>query len=259
MTHLMSELTITRVAHAAVLLGFHGHYILTDPWFSQKPGYSPGEPLGVALDELPQLEGVVVSHGHYDHYDMEAFAAYPDKQVPMAVKRGIAERARNVGFTNVIELDAWETTTLGAVKVTAAPGKHKVPEITYVLEAEEFTVYFGADTLLIPELGEVAQRFPHIDLALFAVNGLRLRPLFNRQVVMNAQEAAQLCGMLRPRFAVPMHYAFTGGAFRDRFLLKYDGTPQEFQQAAAQHAAETVVRILPPGEPLTIPSWQPVH
>jgi L-ascorbate metabolism protein UlaG (beta-lactamase superfamily) len=76
---------------------------------------------------------------------------------------------------------------------------------------------------------------------------------------MNAQEAAQLCGMLRPRFAVPMHYAFTAGAFRDRFLLKYDGTPQEFQQAAAQHAAETTVRILAPGEPLTIPSRQPVH
>jgi L-ascorbate metabolism protein UlaG (beta-lactamase superfamily) len=177
----------------------------------------------------------------------------------MAVKRGIAETARKVGFTNVIELDAWETTTLGPVKVTAAPGKHKVPEITYVLEAEGFTVYFGADTLLIPELGEVAKRFPHIDLALFAVNGLHLRPLFNRQVVMNAQEAAQLCGMLRPRFAVPMHYAFTAGAFRDRFLLKYDGTPQEFQQAAAQHAAETTVRILAPGEPLIIPSRQPVH
>ena len=55
----MSELTITRVAHAAVLLGFHGHYILTDPWFSHKPGYSPGEPLGVALDELPQLWNVL--------------------------------------------------------------------------------------------------------------------------------------------------------------------------------------------------------
>jgi L-ascorbate metabolism protein UlaG (beta-lactamase superfamily) len=120
-------------------------------------------------------------------------------------------------------------------------------------------VYFGADTLLIQELGEVAQRFPHIDLALFAVNGLRLRPLFNRQVVMNAQEAARLCSMLRPRFAVPMHYAFTGGAFRDRFLLKYDGTAQEFQQAAAQQAAETTVRILAPGEPLTIPSMQPAH
>jgi glyoxylase-like metal-dependent hydrolase (beta-lactamase superfamily II) len=157
---MMSELTITRVTHAAVLLGFNGHSILTDPWFSQKPGYSPGEPLGISLDELPHLDGVVVSHGHYDHFDMEAFAAYPDKQLPIAVKRGIAATARNVGFTNVIELDAWETTTLGAVKVTAAPAKHKVPEITYVLEAEGLSVYFGADTLLIPELGEVAQRFP---------------------------------------------------------------------------------------------------
>ena len=32
-------------------------------------------------------------------------------------------------------------------------------QITYVLEAEGFTAYFGADTLLIPELGEIAKRF----------------------------------------------------------------------------------------------------
>ena len=42
-------------------------------------------------------------------------------------------------------------------------------------------------------------------------------------------------------------------------VLKYDGTPQEFQQAAARYAEETTVRILAPGELLTIPSRQPVH
>jgi L-ascorbate metabolism protein UlaG (beta-lactamase superfamily) len=32
--------------------------------------------------DLPPLAGVVVSHGHYDHFDLDAFAAYPDKAVP---------------------------------------------------------------------------------------------------------------------------------------------------------------------------------
>ncbi len=34
-------------------------------------------------------------------------------------------------------------------------------------------MFFGADTLLIPELSEVARRFPKIDLALLPINGLR--------------------------------------------------------------------------------------
>lgn len=252
----MSEVTITRIAHATTLIDFDGQPILTDPWFSQKFTYYPGEPLGIPLASLPQLTGVVVSHGHYDHYDMQAFQVYPDKQVPFAVKRSIAETARKVGFRNVTELDAWETTMLGPIKVTAAPGKHKVPEVTYVLEYEDITVYFGGDTLLIPELSEIAVRFPHIDLALLSVNGLRIRPLLNRKVVMDPQEAAALGGILRPRYAVPIHYAYTGGPIGDRLLVKHKGTAEAFQQAAAQLAPETIVRILMPGEPLTIPSLQ---
>lgn len=252
----MTTLTITRIAHSCVLIDFDGHRVLTDPWFSEKFGYYHGEPYGITLEALPQLDGVVVSHDHYDHYDMEAFRAYPDKQVPIAVKRGIEKKALGVGFLNVIGMDAWETTTFGPITVTAVPGKHGVPEITYMLQADGFTVYFGGDTLLIPELSEIPQRFGQVDVALLAINGLQIRFLGNRQDVMNAQDAAELCQIIRPRYAVPIHYTFTGGPIMDTLVLKYAGTPQElpreFQQAVAQRAPETTVRILAPGEPLKV-------
>jgi Beta-lactamase superfamily domain len=89
----------------------------------------------------------------------------------MLLKRGLAAKARAAGFHNVRELDAWEATMLGALTITGAPAKHKVPEITFVLEGLGLSVYFAADTLLIPELREVARRFPRIDLALVPVNG----------------------------------------------------------------------------------------
>jgi L-ascorbate metabolism protein UlaG (beta-lactamase superfamily) len=91
--------TLTRVVHAAVLLDFDGHQLLTDPWFSQKPGYYHGEPLAFTPTTLPRL-AVVASHRHYDHYDLAAFAAYPDKGVPMVVKRGMGSKARDAGFTS---------------------------------------------------------------------------------------------------------------------------------------------------------------
>jgi L-ascorbate metabolism protein UlaG (beta-lactamase superfamily) len=243
--------TLTRVVHAAVLLDFDGHQVLTDPWFSQKPGYYHGEPLAFTPTSLPRLAAVVASHRHYDHYDLAAFAAYPDKAVPMVVKRGMGARAREVGFTGVREVEPWERVEVGPIRVTATPAKHGVPEITFVLQGAGRTVFFGADTLRIAELDEVARRFPTIDLALLPINGLKIRPAFNRQVVMTAEEAGELCGALRPRVVVPIHYAFTAGPLRDRLLLKYDGTPERFQQAVARQAPDTQVRVLAPGEPLS--------
>jgi L-ascorbate metabolism protein UlaG (beta-lactamase superfamily) len=249
----MASTTLTRVAHACVLLDFDGHTILTDPWLSERTGYYQGEKRAFdTAADLPPLAGVVISHGHYDHFDMDAFAAYPDKTVPMAVKRGLGAKARSYGFTDVTELDAWETAYLGPVRVTAAPAKHKVPEVTFMLEGAGSRVFFGADTMRIAELDDLVGRFGEIDLALLPINGLTIRPLLNRQVVMNAVEAADLTRVLHPRLAVPIHYAFTGGPVRDRLLLKKDPRPEVFVDAAADVAPDTKIHVLSPGEPLAL-------
>jgi L-ascorbate metabolism protein UlaG (beta-lactamase superfamily) len=244
--------TVTRVTHSCALLDFDGHHVLTDPWFSEKRGYYFGEPLAFTPSSLPQLSAVVASHDHFDHYDLEAFSAYPDKSVPFVVKRGMGQKAVRAGFTNVTEVEPWEKFAVGDIQVTAAPARHGVPEITFVIQGDGKTVFFGADTLRIPDLDEVPRRFPEIDLALLPVNGLQIRPAFNRQVVMNAEEAAEYCSELRPKVAVPTHYAFTAGAMRDRLVLKYNGTAERFERAVARNAPATKAHVLAPGEPLTV-------
>src|SRR5262249_1915862 len=97
----MAHVSVTRVTHSCVLLDFDGPLTLTDPWFSEKPGYYRGEPLAYTVDQLPGLDAVIVSHDHYDHFDLKAFQAYRDKSVPMIVKTGMAAKARAAGFTDV--------------------------------------------------------------------------------------------------------------------------------------------------------------
>jgi len=209
---------VTRIAHASVLLDFDGVRVLTDPWFTEKWHYHHGEPLAMQLQDLPHLDLIVASHAHYDHFDIEALGNYRHKDVPFLVGPDMIAEARAAGFTDVRELKPWETWSRGALKVTAAPARHGVPEVTFMIEAKGRTVYFGADTLLIPELRDLPGRFPRVDLALLSVNGLGVT---GAPVVMNAEEAAELAGILKARVAVPIHYAFTGSVFTDTFILKF--------------------------------------
>jgi len=245
----IGTLTVTRVAHSTVLLSFNGKNVLTDPWFSELTGYHHGELLAMQVDALPKLTAVVASHGHIDHFDLDSFKAYPDKDVPFFVGVEMVAAAKEAGFTNVHGLAPWEQFTVDGLTFTATPGAHGMPEVTWVITGEGRTVFFGGDSLKIPALEEIATRVPPIDVALMPVNGLRA---VGKQVVMNAEEAADVVATLHPRVAVPMHYTFKGSWFSDTFILGYDGTPERFVTAVEKVAPQTKTVVLAPGELLTL-------
>jgi L-ascorbate metabolism protein UlaG (beta-lactamase superfamily) len=245
-------LTITRIAHSCTLLDFGGYTFLADPWFSQKFGYHQGEPIALSPKELPRLTGVLISHAHYDHDDVEALVGALEPDIPMLVEAGAVKSARKAGFTNVIPLAPWQSTPLGPVTITATPAQHAVAEIGFVVQAFGFTVYFGGDSLLTPQLDEIPRRFPDIDVAIVPINGLKV---FGKQVAMNPIEAAELCGKMRPTVAVPTHYAFSGGV-TDLFMLEYyaerDELPKMFCDAIERYAPATRPVILDPGKSVSL-------
>ena len=151
-------LTITRITHSCHLIQIGELTVLTDPWFSEKAFYHPGEPVARQPSELPRLDAVLITHHHYDHCDLAAFAAYQDKNVPMIVAGPVASRARAAGFTDVRALQPWETAAAGDLTITAAPAKHAVYEVTFVISAAGRSVYFAGDTMLIPELRTLRSR-----------------------------------------------------------------------------------------------------
>ena len=243
----MSKTAVTRITHSCHLIEIGDRTFLTDPWFSTRPAYYQGEPIALGLADLPQLDGVLISHEHYDHCDLQAFAAYRDHSVPLFVAETVVPLARKQGFTDVTALAPWQEAELGGVTITATPAKHGVYEVTFVLRAGSDAVYFAGDTMLIPELAQIPERLGHISLALLPTNGLHIRPANNMQVVMNAHEAAELTAVLKPELAVPHHYAFTSGFLGDRLLTNSDKNPLHFQDAAHELAPETTVRVVNPG------------
>jgi len=243
-------LTVTRIGHSCHLIEIGGLRLLTDPWFTVTPTYDPGERVALTVDRLPDLDGILITHEHYDHCDLDAITSLAG--VPLVAPGTVVERARDLGFKDVRELEAWDATELGDVTVTATPGLHGVHEVTYVIQGGGHTVFFGGDTLRIPELDELPGRFGRFDLALLPINGLCVRPAGHRQVVMNLTEAAELTAVLRPRVAIPHHYAFTSGRLGNLLITESVREPVAYAEAVRRLAPETDVRLVLPGVPVRV-------
>ena len=66
---------LTFIGHSSFLLQTEGVNLLIDPVWSERAGPAGLGPRRVtppplALDELPELDAVLVSHNHYDHMDL---------------------------------------------------------------------------------------------------------------------------------------------------------------------------------------------
>ena len=248
-----APLTVTRVSHACQLITIGGLRILTDPWFTQTATYYHGEPVAMTAATLGHVDALVISHEHYDHCDLDALIAGDfDLGTPLFAPGTVAAIAAGKGFTNLHTIEAWESASVGDLTVTAAPGQHGVHEVTFVIQSGGRTVYFGGDSLRVPELDQIPGRFGPIDLAIMPVNGLCIRPANMTQVVMDAEQAAGLTAVLKPALAVPQHYAFHSGWLGDRMITKADQDPRHYTRALTRIAPGIPARIVLPGIEVTV-------
>jgi L-ascorbate metabolism protein UlaG (beta-lactamase superfamily) len=223
---------LTWIGTATVLLKHEGFTLLTDPNFLHRgqPAYLGRglwarrltEP-AMAIEDLPPLDAVIVSHVHGDHWDRVARRGL-SRELPILTTRQSARKLRLQGFTHAVALDTWQSWELvkegHRLRITSAPGRHArgpaealLPDVMgSVLEfSAGTTVYVTGDSLFVEELREVPQRYPEIDLGLWHLGGTRIAGLL---LTMDGREGADLLELVRPRTCVPIHYG-DYGVFRD--------------------------------------------
>ena len=72
---------VTWIGHATMLVQAGGLTVLTDPIFSARAspvpfaGPSRAQAPGIALQDLPHIDVVLISHNHYDHLDRSSVKA----------------------------------------------------------------------------------------------------------------------------------------------------------------------------------------
>ena len=207
------------IGHATWALRLGGLVIVTDPIWS--PSISGVVrrlvPPGVALDAMPPIDVVLVTHDHRDHMDLPTLARLPDTATYI-VPLGNAPRLARPGRT-VVELDWWQTHRLGALDITLVPARHwsmRAPWNRnetlwggYVIRSPDGIAYHSGDTAWGDHFVEIGSRLGPIDWAMLPIGGYSPRWFMEPQHI-TPEEAGAAFEALGARTLLAMHW----GTFR---------------------------------------------
>ena len=216
----------TMVGHATVLIQVGGLNILTDPvWSERASPFSFAGPRrvtepGIAFDDLPPIDIVLLSHSHYDHLDLATLRRLHDRDRPRLitplgndaiVRRAIPDiRATAGDWGERIEIG-------GDSAVTLVPANHWSARSTkdrrmalwagFMLKTPQGLIYFAGDT----GYGDGAifrqMRADHgaPDLAILPIGAYAPRWFMAPQHA-DPEEAVQMMLDLEARQAIAIHW-----------------------------------------------------
>ena len=222
------DVTMTFGGNATMLLRIGSFTLLTDPSFVPRGkrvylGYGlwTKRLTDPALQpaQLPDLDAIVLSHLHGDHWD-DIATEQLDKATPLVTTQEAAEALAAKGFAATSDLLPWQTHVVerGAetLRITAVPGVHGPGPMAKVLPPVMGSVlelvrdgevrwrgYVSGDTLRRPWLAEVLERCGPLDVLIPHLGGTKALGL---TVTMDGRQGADLVEMLKPPVTVPVHY-----------------------------------------------------
>lgn len=234
------------LGHACLLLRLDGRYTLIDPALSSRASPLPfagpqrKTPPALAIDDLPSLDCVLISHNHYDHLDRptikKIIRRFP--QARFVVPLGLAKWFYRLGATHVQALDWWQNARVGGLTVHAVPARHWSMRTLrdrnrslwcgWVVNHARLNFWFSGDSGHSDNLLEIPRRLGPFNLAALPI-GAYAPKWFMRGQHMDPDQAVSLHQAMGQPHTVAIHW----GVFElaDESL---DEPPQVLQQAIAR-------------------------
>ncbi|MGA7799857.1 MAG: MBL fold metallo-hydrolase [Gammaproteobacteria bacterium] len=215
--------TATWIGHATVLVQMGGRNVLTDPQFSlraspvQWAGPRRVVPPGLALDALPPIDVVLISHDHYDSLDAASVGALHERGggqtlffVPLGLKRWFRKR----GIGEVIELDWWDSAQAAELQVTCLPTVHWSKRLPWernrtlwagwAVRSADFHFIFVGDSAYPARFLEIGQRLGPFDLAAIPIGAYEPRWFMTHHMTPEQAVAAHVD--LQARRSIAIHW-----------------------------------------------------
>lgn len=221
-----TEAKIIWFGHSAFLLQLDGKNILFDPMLTDAPSpvawvskkrYS--KELPIAIEKLPSIDFVFISHDHYDHLDYESIKRLKQKTKKFIVPIGVGAhfKAWHVQEDKIHEYNWWDEATVNGLNFVFTPTRHFSGRgITdhnstlwgsWVILGETAKIYFSGDGGYDTHFKKIGDKYGPFDLALLECGQYN----YNwKQIHMLPEETAQAAKDVKAKVAMPIHWgAFT--------------------------------------------------
>ena len=168
---------VIRLGHSSHLLKLRGKYWLIDPVFGERvspvsfagPKRFHAPPL--ALADLPPIEGLILSHDHYDHLDLPTIEFLNGRVQRYFVPLGVGARLQGMGVDarRIEEFDWWQSSSHDGVALTATPAQHfsgrtpwdrnRTLWAGWVIQSGEQRIFYSGDTGYFDGFKQIGERF----------------------------------------------------------------------------------------------------
>jgi L-ascorbate metabolism protein UlaG (beta-lactamase superfamily) len=186
-----SGLRITWFGHSSSLVEIDGARVLIDPvwderaaptqWAGPKRFFAPT----LALEDLPPIDVVLISHDHFDHLGegtikrLSQMESMRKTRWITALGAGEILASWGIDRRRCTELDWTEKAEIGPLTVTALPARHfsgrslfnrfKTLWASFALVGPKHSVYYGADSGEWPGFRDIGEMFGPFDLAMLEI------------------------------------------------------------------------------------------
>ena len=175
--------SVFRLGHSSLLLKLKGKYWLTDPVFNLRAspfqwlGPKRFQPAPIELNDLPPIEGIILSHDHYDHLDYQTNLQLKDRVRYFLAPLGVGDLLAKWGVAEekITQLDWWQSTDVGEIHFVATPSQHfsgrglfdgnKRLWCSWSIITDEFRLFFGGDSGYFPGFKEIGNKYGPFDVA----------------------------------------------------------------------------------------------
>ncbi len=251
-----SGLRITWFGHSSTLVELDGVRVLTDPIWSDRP--SPISSLGprrwfaplIALDSLPPIDAVVISHDHFDHLDQATIVAMRSWASVFLVPLGVGAHLERWGIpaSRIQELDWWDSTNVRGVTIVATPARHASGRISprsdrtlwagYAMLGPGHRVFYSGDTGLHTTFADIGTRLGPFDVAMIEAGQYNAAwPDWH----MGPEQAVEASRLVHAKVMMPVHWAL--------FKLAMHGWTEPVERALVAGRCLGVTVITPqPGQ-----------
>jgi L-ascorbate metabolism protein UlaG (beta-lactamase superfamily) len=186
------------------------------PWLGSKR-YNPTLPL--AIEKLPHLDAVVISHDHYDHLDYGSIVKLKDKVDRFYVPLGVAAHLVRWGVPSdsITELNWWEEQNVDGFTFICTPARHfsgrglfdgfQTLWASWVIKTTNTSIYFSGDSGYGPHFKEIGEKYGPFDLTMLECGQYNERWT---DIHMMPEETVQASVDLKSKLLMPIHWgAFT--------------------------------------------------